>query len=351
MARRTGLGQVGLGQLGRLHADNIARRIASAELVRVVDTRETVARAVGSDLEVDWSTSYDDLLSDSAIEGIVIATPPISHADLIVQAAAAGKHVFTEKPIALDQAETVRAIEATTTAGVVLQVGFHRRFDPDWAAARARIVSGELGDVYFFRTSQRDMWTPPDVDFLSACGSMFVDGNSHDFDLARWMVGEIDEVTTLGASLSHPIWGEVGDVDNAVMTLRFACGALGVIDTSRVAGYGYEASTEVVGSRASVRVDHHRRVHLEWLTEGSASFDYVADYRERFAVAYVLELEAFAKAIRHGEPSPVSGSDALAVFVLTKAAEHSLATGRSVQMEHQASDDGVAYGFATADVA
>jgi inositol 2-dehydrogenase len=342
MSRRVRLGLAGLGRMGRLHAENLAGRAPSVELVRVVDAVEELARVTGDRLGVPWSTSYDDLLGDPDIEGVIIVTPTGLHAEMIERAAAAGKHVFSEKPISLEAEPSLRAIAAARAGSVKLQVGFHRRFDPDWAAATERIKAGELGEPYLFRTSLRDM-RPPSIEYIKTSGGFFVDVTIHDLDTARWMVGEIDEVTAFGAALSDPAFAEAGDIDNAVVTLRFASGALGVIDNSRVAGYGYECSTEVMGSKATVRVDHHRRAHIEWLTHGTATLDYVADFTQRYPLAYLLELDDFAQAIRDDRPVRVTGEDALAAFVLSRACERSLREGRTVRLHREEQPGRVVY--------
>lgn len=328
---RVRMGIAGLGRMGRYHAENLAGRIPEVELVRVVDAVEQAAKETGERLGVDWSTSFDDLLRDPDIEAVAIVTPTPLHAEMIREAATAGKHVFCEKPISFELESTLEAIEAARRAGVQLQIGFHRRFDPDWAAATRRIRQGELGDVYLFRTSLRDK-QPPGMDYIRSSGGFFVDVTIHDFDTARWMVGEIDQVAAFGAALSDPAFAEVGDIDNALVVLRFSSGALGVIDNSRVAGYGYECSTEVMGSRATVRVDHHRRVHTLWLTPGAATVDWVTDFTERYPEAYRRELEDFARALLEDRPVAVTGEDALAAFVLCQAAERSLQEGRPVSV-------------------
>jgi inositol 2-dehydrogenase len=330
--RRVRLGLAGLGRIGRLHAENLAGRMPSVELIRVVDVDEQEARATGERLGVEWSASFDDLVGDDDIEGIVIAAPTPLHAPMVERAARAGKHVFCEKPLSLDLASTVSALEAADAAGIAFQVGFQRRFDPDWSAAAARIEAGELGDIYLFRTSLRDM-RPPPMDYIADSGGFFVDVAIHDLDLARWLVGEIEEVNAFGAALSDPRFAELDDVDNAVVVLRFANGALGVIDESRVAGYGYESSTEVVGSRATVRIGDHRRVDNVWLTPGSASVDWVADFTERYREAYLLELEEFAAAIREGRAPLVTGQDGLAAFVLAQACDRAFRERRAVRVE------------------
>lgn len=336
------VGLAGLGRIGHLHGENLAGRTPATELVRVIDIDEANARAVGEQLGVEWSTSYDDLLDDPDLEGVVIATPTPLHASMVEKAAAAGKHIFCEKPISFELESTLAAVEATRAAGVALQVGFHRRFDPDWVAAASRIQGGELGDVYLFRTSLRDM-RPPPMSYVRASGGFFVDVTIHDLDSARWLVGEIEEVSAFGAALSDPSFAELEDVDNAIVALRFANGALGVIDGSRVAGYGYECSTEVIGSRATVRVGNHRRLNDVWLTPGKASIDWVADFTERFRDAYLLELEEFAAAIREQRQPSVTGEDGLAAFVLARACERSLRERRAVALRHEERLGGVMY--------
>jgi predicted dehydrogenase len=321
-----------------MHARNMRARCPSIELVAVVDSDAGRARSMGQELGVAWSSSFGDLLGDPATEGVVIATPTSLHAGMIETAAKAAKHVFCEKPIALDYEASAAAVCAARTAGIKLQIGFHRRFDPDWVSAAARIASGELGDVYLFRTSLRDK-AAPSPEFLASSGGFFVDVTIHDLDTARWMVGEIDEVTAVGATLSSDELAAAGEIDNAVVTLRFAGGAIGVIDNSRVAGYGYECSTEVMGSRATVRIANHRRVHTEWLTPGAASVDFVTNFVERYPEAYARELQGFAEAIARDREPEATGEDGLAAFVLAAACERSFQEGRPVRLrrvEHAA---------------
>ncbi len=190
---------------------------------------------------------------------------------------------------------------------------------------------GDLGEVYLFRTSLRDK-QPPGMDYVASSGGFFVDVTVHDLDTARWMVGEIVEVTAVGAALSNPAFAELGDIDHSVVTLRFANGALGVIDNSRAAGYGYECSAEIMGSKATVRIDRHRRIYNEWLTPGQASVDRVDDFKELFEDAYRLELEDFARSILDDRPPRVTGDDALAAFLLAEACDRSLREGRTVRL-------------------
>jgi len=331
--RRVHVGLIGLGRMGRFHAENLAGRIPSTELVRVVDADEGVARAFSERTSgTDWSTSYGDLLDDPGIEAVVIVTPTPYHADMIEAAAAAGKHVFCEKPISLDLERTRRATEAARTAGVKLQVGFHRRFDPDYRIARRKMAAGEVGSPYLFRTSSRDP-RPPGFDFLEHSGGLFADFSLHDLDLARWLVGEIEEVTVVGAALSDPKFGELGELDNAVLALRFTCGALGVLDNSRVSGYGYECSSEIVGSLATLRVGSQEQIGPEVLTPGRSCRGFLSKDTERWAAAYAGEMEAFVLAVNSNQEPEVGGADDEAALALARAADRSYREGRTVRLE------------------
>jgi inositol 2-dehydrogenase len=324
---RLRVGLAGLGRIGRMHAAGLAYRCPSAVLAAVTDADPAVAAAVGAEHGVPVAADFDELLA--GVDAVAIASPTGTHAELVTLAAAAGKAIFCEKPLSLDRAAGIAAVEAAGAAGVPLQVGFHRRFDPDWAAATARIHAGELGEVYLFRTSLRDMSSPKPA-YLASSGGFFVDVTIHDLDCARWMVGEIVEVTATGAALSDPEFAALGDIDTAVVTLRFANGALGVIDNSRSAGYGYECSTEVVGSLATVRVENPPPRNYRWLTPGSAAHGIPRDFVERYPQAYAAELESFARAVLDGTPPAVGGADALAAYDLARACDESWRTGRTV---------------------
>jgi inositol 2-dehydrogenase len=342
VTRRVRIGLAGLGRMGRIHAANLSGRCPSAELACVFDADAGTARQVAEQLGVPQAGSFDAILADAAVDAVAIATPTRTHAELSVRAGQAGKHIFCEKPISLDRRATVETIETVLAVGVVFQVGFHRRFDPDWAAAVDRMRAGDLGEVYLFRTSLRDM-TPPNPEFLTHSGGFFVDVTIHDLDLARWMVGEVTEVSAHGTAVSDPRFAEIGDIDTAVVVLRFENGALGVIDNSRAAGYGYECSTEVMGRKATVRIDHPQDRHYEWRTPGWAAYSLARDFEQRYPEAYVAELEAFARCVASGLPPRVTAYDALAAFDLAQAADRSWRCGRPVAVEPQRTPAGVSY--------
>jgi myo-inositol 2-dehydrogenase/D-chiro-inositol 1-dehydrogenase len=298
-------------------------------LAGLFDPRPDVAAQVASDIGAAAVATYDDLLSDPALDGVVIASTTAAHAELALRAARSGKHVFCEKPLSLEREATVEVVDAVETAGVKLQVGFHRRFDPAFAAAAERVRAGELGDVYLFRAAQRDM-APPRPEFLAGSGGIFVDMGIHDFDAARWLVGEVACVSAQGAALSDPGFAGIGDFDTAVVVLTFQSGALGVLDISRVAGYGYESSAELLGSQATVRIDEPFAHGYEWRTAGSVSRPLVQTFDRRYARAFAAELEQFARAIVDDTPPLVTGVDALAAFDMALAAGKSCRLGQPV---------------------
>ncbi len=326
---RVGIGLAGLGRMGRVHARSLTARCADARLSCVYDADPAVAETVAATLDVPWSTTFGELLERS--DAVAIATPTGTHAPLTIEAAIAGKPVFCEKPLSLDRDAALAAVEACETAGVALQVGFHRRFDPDWVAAADRIAAGELGAVQLFRTSLRDM-DPPDPAFLAHSGGFFTDVTVHDLDVARWLVGEVVAVTAHGAA-ADPAFAAYDDIDTAVVVLRFANGALGVIDNSRSAHYGYECSTEVMGRLATARIDAPHPRGLEWRTPGAATRGFARDFEERYPFAYAAELDAFAECVRDGSLPRVTGRDAIAASDLADAATESWRTGTTVSLE------------------
>jgi predicted dehydrogenase len=326
------VGVVGLGTIGRVHATNLAGRIPNARLARVADVSGSVVGTVREQLDVPASTAFDDLLEDARVVAVVIATPPSTHPELVERAAAAGKHVFCEKPLALDIEAAERALAAVRRSGVLLQLGFHRRFDRDFADARARVERGELGEVRTFFTSMRDMRPPPIAALRSGEQTLLHDTTCHDLDAARWLVGEVGEVTARGAALALPELEELGQVDHAVALLRFESGALGIVENSLASGYGFDCRCEITGSEGTLRIDRPQASAVEWLGPGRGGFRLTATFLQRFADAYPRELEAFAAAVAGTGRVEVSGEDGLAAVVLAHAAERSLRQGASVPL-------------------
>jgi myo-inositol 2-dehydrogenase/D-chiro-inositol 1-dehydrogenase len=310
---------VGLGRIGLLHAANLSGRVPGAELAGVVDAVERVACAAGEEFGVPSSTSLGQLLSDT--DGVVIAAPTSVHAELVERAAAAGKHVFCEKPLGFDIDAACRAVAAVRAAGVALQVGFQRRFDPDWLALREALVSGQLGRLELFRGSHRNAREPAASADL---GGLFVDVAIHDLDAARWLAAEVAELHARERRGS------------ATISLRFESGALGLIDVSRRAGYGFECSAELVGSRGTARA-RRSRGRVELLRDGLVSAALPADHARHHEAAYVAELEHFGQVVLGGEARGAGGDDAVAALKLALLARRSAALGAPVAARSRAS--------------
>ena len=308
-ARRARVAVVGLGRIGRLHAENLAARVGSAELVAVVDAIEQLARNVAAEHGVAGWTSVEELLSDAPIDGVVLAAPTELHPELVKLVAAAGCHVFCEKPLGIDTTACAEAVAAARTAGVQLQVGFQRRFDDDWRALKTALDDGALGTFELFRCSHRNA-RPPEA--VAQLGNIFVDLASHDLDAARWLAGEVAELHSYTSS---------SEGSAAALALRFESRGVGLIDVSRRASYGFECNAEVVGSEATMRCGYReRRGGTELLSGGHASAPLSQDHVERHRRAYVAELEHFGD-VALGRTTPeVGGEDALAALRLAEQA-------------------------------
>lgn len=315
---------VGLGRIGTLHARNLADRAHGCELAWVIDADADRARHRAQELGVPWATDPLRALDDATTAGVVVATPTATHVGLVELAATHGTHVLCEKPIAFELTDAWHAVEVAAAAGIHLQMGFQRRFDPDLQVVHQATRAGRLGAIRSVRSTHRNARLP-DVLEPGALGGLFADVAIHDFDLARWLVGEIDHVSAFASDAEGaPTSSEEGAV-HAVALLRFACGALGTVDVSRAAGYGFEASLELVGSHATIRVGHGSRGYdVEWLKPGAAMRPLVQSHAERHAAAFVHELEHFAEAIAHDRPPAVTGVDGAQASAVAVAAARAL---------------------------
>jgi len=321
---------VGAGRIGALHAAHLAGSVPGAELAAVVDTNlETAERAA-----VRGAYATDDLgrvLADGRIEALLIASPTPLHAAQISAAARAGKAIFSEKPIALEVAETRAALAAVEAARVPFQIGFQRRYDTGFARARALIEAGAVGRIEMFRALACDP-EPASLDYLRTSGGLYKDMTIHDIDIARFLCGEVAEVSALGASLVDPRIGELGDADTSVLTLRFHSGAIGVIQNSRRAVYGYDIRTEVYGARGKIVVESERATPVWTYGKDGVSGDYYHWFIDRFRDAYRLEVQAFVEAVRAGRTPTPGPVDALEALRVAEAATASLRAGRPVRL-------------------
>ncbi len=329
------VGLIGAGRIGRVHAENLTYRIPEAALVAVSDILVEAAEKLAGELGIP--AAYQDhrrILDDKAIDAVLICSSTDTHAPLIEEAAEAGKQIFCEKPIALDLRRIDHALAAVQRAGVKLQIGFNRRFDPNFRRVREAVAGGVIGEPHILRITSRDP-APPPLAYLQVSGGIFLDMTIHDFDMARFLMGrEVEAVYAAANVLVDPAIGQAGDVDTAVVTLHFAGGALGVIDNSRRAIYGYDQRVEVFGSGGVVSADN---AYPNTVQIGDARRVYrdlpLNFFMERYTESYVHEMRAFVDCILHDTPPPVSGQDGRIAVVMGYAAKRSLGEKRPVTLE------------------
>jgi myo-inositol 2-dehydrogenase/D-chiro-inositol 1-dehydrogenase len=333
-----GVGLIGAGRIGRVHAANLAQRILSARLVAVADVNRSAAEEVAGQWGGYATEEYKRLLDDPDIDALLVCSATDTHAQIIIEAAGAGKHIFSEKPVDLTLEKIDAALSAVDAAGVKLQIGFNRRFDSNHVRVRQAIVSGEIGDPHLLHIISRDP-APPPISYIKASGGIFLDMTIHDFDMARFLMGcDVTEVYAIGGVMVDAAIGEAGDIDTALTTLKFTSGALGVIDNSRRAVYGYDQRVEVLGSGGSIATGNVYANNAVVSTAGSVYRDLPLNFfMQRYTESYVAEVAAFVAAIVDGTPVPVSGQDGRAPVVMAMAARRSYDEGRPVRVEEIAS--------------
>jgi myo-inositol 2-dehydrogenase / D-chiro-inositol 1-dehydrogenase len=324
------VGLIGAGKIGRFHARTLVAEIPKLKLKAVADADAAAAHALAEEVGVE-ATHVDGLLS--TVDAVLITTPPDTHAELIRKAASAGKHVFCEKPLATTVVDARAALEAAESAGVLLQIGYNRRFDARFRDVRDAVAQGRIGTPWLLRISSRDP-TPPPAAYLEHSGGLFLDTTSHDLDLARFVLRtEILEIAVRGASLVDPNAAAVGDVDTVVVSLAFANGAFGAIDNCRMSAYGYDQRLEVHGSKGLASAENDRRQQAVLADAAGFHEPTLPDfYIDRYAPAFMRELESFANALEGGELE-VSGRDGLAAVIAAAAARRSLEEDRVVRLE------------------
>jgi myo-inositol 2-dehydrogenase/D-chiro-inositol 1-dehydrogenase len=327
-----GIGVLGTGRIGRMHAELLSGRVRGVRLTAVYDPVPSAAQEVAASLRVPAAGSATELLALPEVEAVAICSSTDTHVEAVVAAAAAGKAIFCEKPVALDLDQVDRALAAVDESGVFFHVGFNRRFDPAHASVRAAVAGGEIGDVHLVRITSRDP-APPPLEYARTSGGLFLDMTIHDFDMARFVTGsEVTEVYARGTVRITPELMELGDIDTAVATLVHENGVLTVIDNSRQAVYGYDQRVEAFGSRG-VAASENPLAHTGVVrtADGARAATLPYFFLERYIPSYLAQWEAFAAAVRAGEPAPVSGADGRAPLAIGLAAARSLREQRPVR--------------------
>jgi myo-inositol 2-dehydrogenase/D-chiro-inositol 1-dehydrogenase len=326
-----GVAFLGLGRMGETHLRNLGT-IAGVKVVVVADPqRERAERGRALSGAESAITEPEKAIENPSVDAVVIVTPTDTHARLIEAAANAGKAVFSEKPIALDLAETERVVRVVHERKVPVQLGFMRRYDPGYAKAKTKIAGGELGKLETFRALSRDTY-PPSLEFLLGSGGLFLDMSVHDFDLARFLVGEVEEVSAWGNVLIDERFARANDADTAITFLRFRNGVLGVVETSRRSNWGYDIRTEVAGSLGKVVVEAPQKTPLLFAKDFASSHDHYENFPDRFESAYRLQLEAFFAAIREGRTPTPGPEEALETLRLAVAATKSWREKRLIKV-------------------
>jgi myo-inositol 2-dehydrogenase / D-chiro-inositol 1-dehydrogenase len=329
-----GVALIGSGRMGAFHGETVSRRLPGARLVAVADPAPGAAERLAGRLGADRAyADVQQVWDDAEVDAVVIASPARTHAGLVVAAAAAGKGVFCEKPMAVTLEDADRAIDAARSAGVVLQVGFNRRFAPDWQAARALLDAGTLGTPRLLRSLTRD---PGGFDPARVLpDTIFLETLIHDFDTLRFLnpgAAAVDVFASADA-LVEPDWRDRGLLDTAVVVVRFDNGAVATAEACFEAAYGYDVRGEVLGSAGMASMGDGRRTGMTFSGAGGRVVETVRGDQELFPGAYTAELLAFTDAVRTGIPAPVTGEDARAALAIALAAAESVRTGRRVRLD------------------
>jgi len=335
MVKKIVLGIIGAGRIGKLHAEDVANNFINVEIKAIADIYADKIKPWANSIGIkNVYADYHEILNDPEINTVLICSSTNTHSKITVEAAGAGKNIFCEKPIDYDLGRIHEALDAVEKAGVKFQVGFNRRFDHNFKAVRDIVQAGKIGDLNIIKVTSRDP-EPPSAEYVKVSGGMFLDMTIHDFDMVRYLSGsEVEEVYTNAAVLVDSAIGEAGDVDTALISLKFKNGAIGIIDNSRKAAYGYDQRVEVFGSKGGVTVSNDTLNSAVLSTEAGVfsekpKFFFLERYRESF----IDELKEFFNCIKNDTKPLVSGIDGLKPVLIGLAAKKSYLEGRPVKVE------------------
>ncbi len=331
------IGVIGAGRIGKIHAESIATRTPGAELAGIADVNLAAAQETAVKFNVPIVTdNYHDILNNPEIDAIAICSATDTHAQIVQEAAAAGKHIFCEKPIDHSLEKIDAALAAVEKARVKLQIGFNRRFDANFRKVREMVADGKIGKPHILRITSRDPGPPP-IEYIKVSGGMFLDMTIHDFDMARYLMGsEVEEVYTAAGVMVDPAIGEAGDVDTAVITLKFANGAIGTIDNSRKAAYGYDQRVELFGSEGMVSVANNTpNTHVYSNADGVHAEKPLYFFLERYIDSFVAEMQEFVEAVLEDKTPPVVGVDGRIPVLMGMAAAKSYRENRPVKLSEE----------------
>jgi predicted dehydrogenase len=325
---------IGLGRLGKVYLRDLAGRIPETTVTAVADIDRPLAVRLAEDFGIPKAYgSAEELVADPRVDAVVVVTSTHAHRNNVVVAVETKKPTFCEKPPALTLGECAAMSDAVAKTGTFFQMGFMRRFDPGYAAAREKIAQGAIGRPVVFKSSSRDPFRPS-LEYANpaSSGGIMVDMGIHDFDLARWFMGDVDTISASGAVLAYPEMLTIGDIDNAIATLEFVDGRLGVIDLTRNGVYGYDISTELLGDAGTLRIGYLRETPLLTMTKNQVAHDTVPYFMERFERAYTIQLQNFAQTVLHGREPAVTLRDGTEALRTALAATEAHRTRRPVKV-------------------
>lgn len=327
-----GMAVLGCGRIGRMHARNLKHH-PRVNLISVFDIAGQSAAATASELNVTAAHSVDEILADPKVQAILIATSTDTHVPLIAAGVRAGKAILCEKPVDLDLGRARQCWTEISKLKPRVMIGFNRRFDPTFRTLRNRLHADEIGKLEIATITSRDP-APPPAAYIKVSGGLFRDMTIHDFDMARFLAGDIEEVFALGSNLVDPEIGQLHDIDTCTLTLKARSGALIQISNSRRCAYGYDQRVEVFGAAGMLKAGNHRSTSVEgWTAQQTAAREPVLHFFiERYRQAYDAEVDAFVVAVETGAPMSPDFGDGVAALELAAAAEESLRTGRAVKL-------------------
>ncbi|MBR6392191.1 MAG: inositol 2-dehydrogenase [Eubacterium sp.] len=327
------VGIIGAGRIGQVHAKSITYHIPQAEIVAISDIYEEGAKKVAEELGIPaYYKDYHEILNNPEIEAVLICSSTDTHADIACEAAEAGKHIFCEKPVDLTVAKIKKVIAAVEKAGVKLQIGFNRRYDHNFAHIKALANEGKLGDLQIIKITSRDPEAPP-IPYVKVSGGIFLDMTVHDFDMARFIGGEVDEVYANATVMVDKAIGEAGDVDTALVALKFKSGAIGVIDNCRRACYGYDQRLEVFGSGGQASAANDTPTNVAYINEnGNVTDKPLYFFLERYMQSFTDEMTEFIDAVVNDKATKTTVNDGLEALRLGLAAKLSVAEHRPVKL-------------------
>ena len=323
---------LGCGRIGSMHAEMLARRVPGAAVDNVFDVVAGAAEATAAATGARVATSLEDAVGADGVDAVAICTSTDTHGEARGAAASAGVAILCEKPVSLDLAAFARALDVVERAGVPLQIGFNRRWDPHHRAVADAVAAGEIGEVHLCAITSRDPGPPP-IEYIEVSGGIFLDMTIHDFDMARFVTGsDVVDVVARGAVRVDPAIGDAGDVDTAAIVLTHANGAITTINNSRRSAYGYDQRVEVFGSHGMASSDNVHELNTAVATSAGYRRPRLQEFfLERYAASYLRQWEAFVGLVRDGGPSPVTGADGRAPLVIGLAAGRSMRERRVVR--------------------